>query len=336
MVAFSFEDPLAVGSQILANRLILAPMAGVTDNPYRKLCKRFGAGFAISEMVTADKALYARQKSLFRTDFSGEIAPICAQIVGSCPKKLAQAARLQISMGAQIIDINMGCPAKKVYKAKAGSALLGDPELVRILCQSVVDAVDVPVTLKTRLGVDAECENITHIAHLAQDAGICLISIHGRNRADGYKGKARYGLIASVKSTLRIPVVANGDIDSAQKALEVQRQTGCDAIMIGRAAQGRPWIFAEIRAQMAGRVWDGIDIPTLRVVMLEHLEALYAFYGEYSGCRIARKHLAWYTASLPDSCEFRALMYQQETTGRQFEVVSRYLARLEGRGIRVF
>jgi len=319
--------PLDIGGLTIENRLIIAPMAGVTDNPFRKLCKSFGAGHAVSEMIIADTALYARKKSLYRANFDGEIAPISAQIAGAEPDKLAEAARYQIDNGAQIVDINMGCPAKKVCRRLAGSALLQDEDLVARLLDAAVNAVDAPVTLKTRLGFENGAENILRVAKRAEEAGVAAIAIHGRTREDMYTGKARYELIREVKNSLSIPVIANGDIDSAQKALEVYEQTGCDAVMIGRAAQGQPWLFRDIGHYLAtGETLAPPTIAEIKQIVLTHLEALYEFYGEYSGCRIARKHIAWYTTGIPNSNAFRQAMYGEESTAGQFKVVDAFLS----------
>lgn len=319
--------PLNIGGLTVENRLIIAPMAGVTDNPFRKLCKSFGAGHAVSEMIIADTALYARKKSLYRANFDGEIAPISAQIAGAEPDKLAEAARYQIDNGAQIVDINMGCPAKKVCRRLAGSALLQDEDLVARLLDAAVNAVNAPVTLKTRLGFENGAENILRIAKRAEQAGIAAIAIHGRTREDMYTGKARYELIREVKNSLSIPVIANGDIDSAQKALEVYEQTGCDAVMIGRAAQGQPWLFRDIGHYLAtGETLSAPTVAEIKQIVLSHLEALYEFYGEYSGCRIARKHIAWYTTGIPNSNAFRQAMYGEESTAGQFKVVEAFLS----------
>ncbi|WP_294034117.1 tRNA dihydrouridine synthase DusB [uncultured Moraxella sp.] len=318
--------PLYIGGLEIKNRLFVAPMAGVTDNPFRRLCKSFGAGHAVSEMIIADTALYARKKSLYRANFDGEIAPISAQIAGAEPDKLAEAARFQVANGAQIVDINMGCPAKKVCKKLAGSALLQDVDLVKRLLNTAVQSVDVPVTLKTRLGFANGQENILEVAKIAEDAGIAAIAIHGRTREDFYTGQARYELIKKVKDSLTIPVIVNGDIDSPQKALDVWQQTGADAVMIGRAAQGRPWLFRDI-AHFAetGEELSPPSVAELRQIVLTHLEELYRFYGEYSGCRIARKHIAWYTGGLPNSNAFRDAMYACETTAEQYRAVDRFL-----------
>lgn len=319
-------QPLMIGDLSLDNRLMVAPMAGVTDNPFRRLCKSFGAGHAVSEMIIADTALYARKKSLYRANFDGEIAPISAQIAGAEPDKLAQAARYQIDNGAQIIDINMGCPAKKVCRKLAGSALLQDEDLVARLLDAAVAAVDAPVTLKTRLGFENGRENILRVAKRAEQAGIKAIAIHGRTREDMYNGDARYELIREVKESINIPVIANGDIDSAQKAQQVYDLTGCDAVMIGRAAQGQPWIFRDIEHFLrTGETLAAPSVSDIKEIVLAHLQELYAFYGEYSGCRIARKHIAWYTTGIPNSNAFRQAMYGEESTSGQFAVVEAFL-----------
>lgn len=319
--------PLKIGSQTISNRLIVAPMAGVTDNPFRRLCKDFGAGHAVSEMIIADTALYARKKSLYRANFDGEIAPISAQIAGAEPDKLAAAAQFQVENGAQIVDINMGCPVKKVCRKLAGSALLQDLPLVEALLKSTVNAVSVPVTLKTRLGFQNGQENILTVAKIAEDSGISAIAIHGRTREDLYHGQARYELIAKVKQAVNIPVIVNGDIDSPQKAKQVYDLTGADAIMIGRAAQGKPWIFRDIGHYLqTGELLLPPELSELRQIVLNHLNELYRFYGEYSGCRIARKHIAWYTGGLANSNAFREAMYQEETTQGQYAVVDKFLS----------
>ena len=319
-------QPLNIGGLTIENRLMVAPMAGVTDNPFRRLCKSFGAGHAVSEMIIADTVLYARKKSLYRANFDNEIAPISAQIAGAEPDKLAEAARYQIDNGAQIIDINMGCPAKKVCRRLAGSALLQDEDLVARLLDAAVNAVNAPVTLKTRLGYENGRENILRVAKRAEQAGIAAIAIHGRTREDMYTGEARYELIREVKESINIPVIANGDIDSAQKAQRVYELTGCDAVMIGRAAQGQPWIFRDIEHFL--RTGESLDAPSvneIKEIVLAHLQELYDFYGEYSGCRIARKHIAWYTTGIPNSNAFRQAMYGEESTAGQFRVVEDFL-----------
>ena len=323
---------MKIGCYTLQNNLIVAPMAGVTDRPFRTLCKYFGAGHAVSEMMTADQTLYAQKKSLYRANFDGELAPIAAQIAGSEPAKLAEAARYQVANGAQIVDINMGCPAKKVCKRLAGSALLQDEDLVARILDAVVNAVAVPVTLKTRLGFANGQENILRVAARAEQAGIAALAIHGRTREQMYTGSARYELIAAVKRQLKIPVIANGDIDSPQKAQHVLTQTGVDALMIGRAAQGRPWIFRDISHYLAtGELLPAPSLSEIHQVVMRHLDDLYQFYGEYSGCRIARKHIAWYTNGLPHSNLFREAMYAEESTAGQARAVERYFSNLLAR-----
>jgi tRNA-dihydrouridine synthase B len=307
----------------------VAPMAGVTDRPFRSLCKYFGAGHAVSEMMTSDQTLRMSKKSLYRANFDGEIAPISAQIAGSDPLDLAEAARYQVANGAQIVDINMGCPARKVCNKLAGSALLKDEDLVARILDTVVAAVDVPVTLKTRLGYLNGDENILRVAQRAEDAGIAALALHGRTREDMYLNTARYSLIRDVKQMLSIPVIANGDIDSPEKAKYVLDYTGADGIMIGRAAQGRPWIFREISHYLeTGQHLAAPNIQEVKDVLLGHLSELYTFYGEYSGCRISRKHIAWYTKGLRSSNEFRQNMYKVESTNAQFKVVEDYFNQL--------
>ncbi|CAM4269691.1 hypothetical protein F901_03639 [Acinetobacter dispersus] len=325
-----------IGSYQLSNNLIVAPMAGVTDRPFRTLCKYFGAGHAVSEMMTADKTLRMSKKSLYRANFDGELAPISAQIAGSDPEQLAEAARYQVANGAQIVDINMGCPAKKVCNKLAGSALLQDEDLVARILDAVVSAVDVPVTLKTRLGFLNGHENILRVAKRAEESGIAALALHGRTREDMYLNTARYELIKQVKELIDIPLIANGDIDSPEKAKYVLDYTGADAIMIGRAAQGRPWIFREIAHYLkTGEHLAAPDIAEVKAVLLGHLTELYDFYGEYSGCRIARKHIAWYTKGLRSSNEFRQNMYKVENTADQAKVVESYFDQLLDQGLRM-
>lgn len=325
-----------IGPYQLSNNLIVAPMAGVTDRPFRTLCKYFGAGHAVSEMMTSDKTLRMSKKSLYRANFDGELAPISAQIAGSDPEELALAAQYQVSNGAQIVDINMGCPAKKVCNKLAGSALLQDEDLVARILDAVVAAVDVPVTLKTRLGYLNGHENILRVAQRAEQSGIAALALHGRTREDMYLNTARYDLIREVKSMLSIPVIANGDIDSPEKAKYVLDYTGADAVMIGRAAQGRPWIFREIAHFLkTGEQLQAPSIQEVKDVLLGHLSELYEFYGEYSGCRIARKHIAWYTKGLRSSNEFRQNMYQVESTHEQARVVEAYFDALLDQGDRM-
>lgn len=297
---------MQIGPYKLDNRLILAPMAGVTDLPFRKLCRRMGAALAVSEMVTTDASLRGSRKTVLRLDHSGEPGPVSVQIVGTDPKTMAEAAQVNVDHGAQIIDINMGCPAKKVCKVAAGSALMMNPPLVKAILQSVVKAVDVPVTLKMRTGWDTENRNAVEIAHIAQESGIQALAIHGRTRADGYSGEAEYRTIQEVKSQITIPLIANGDINSAHKAADVLALTGVDALMIGRAAQGSPWLFRQINHYLENG--EELADPTpaeVKNILLKHLDNLYAFYGEYMGVRIARKHIGWYSKTLPDSAHFR-------------------------------
>lgn len=325
-----------IGPYQLSNNLIVAPMAGVTDRPFRTLCKYFGAGHAVSEMMTADKTLRMSKKSLYRANFDGELAPISAQIAGSDPEQLAEAARYQVANGAQIVDINMGCPAKKVCNKLAGSALLQDEDLVARILDAVVAAVDVPVTLKTRLGFLNGEENILRVAKRAEDAGIAALALHGRTREDMYLNTARYELIREVKKNIHIPLIANGDIDSPEKAKYVLDYTGADAVMIGRAAQGRPWIFREIAHYLeTGEHLAAPEIVEVKQVLMGHLAELYQFYGEYSGCRIARKHIAWYTKGLRSSNEFRQNMYKVENTADQAKVVESYFDQLLDQGPRM-
>ncbi|AWA48398.1 tRNA dihydrouridine synthase DusB [Acinetobacter junii] len=325
-----------IGPYQLSNNLIVAPMAGVTDRPFRTLCKYFGAGHAVSEMMTADKTLRMSKKSLYRANFDGELAPISAQIAGSDPEQLAEAARYQVANGAQIVDINMGCPAKKVCNKLAGSALLQDEDLVARILDAVVAAVDVPVTLKTRLGFLNGEENILRVAKRAEDAGVAALALHGRTREDMYLNTARYELIREVKKNINIPLIANGDIDSPEKAKYVLDYTGADAVMIGRAAQGRPWIFREIAHYLeTGEHLAAPEIVEVKQVLMGHLAELYQFYGEYSGCRIARKHIAWYTKGLRSSNEFRQNMYKVENTADQAKVVESYFDQLLDQGRRM-
>ena len=325
-----------IGPYKLDNPLIVAPMAGVTDRPFRTLCKHFGAGHAVSEMMTANATLYAQKRTMYRANFDGELAPISAQIAGSDPEMLAEAARYQVNNGAQIVDINMGCPAKKVCRKLAGSALLKDEALVKQLLEAVVDAVDVPVTLKTRLGFANGEENILRVAEMAEQAGIATLAIHGRTREQMYTGEARYGLIKEVKRTVGIPIIANGDIDSPQKAKYVLDETGADAVMIGRAAQGRPWFFREtLHYLKTGELLPPPEVVEIHEVLLGHLDELYQFYGEFTGCRIARKHIAWYTNGLRDGNAFRQAMYKQDSTLGQAEAVDAYFKKLLETGERL-
>ncbi|MBI5330791.1 MAG: tRNA dihydrouridine synthase DusB [Betaproteobacteria bacterium] len=328
---------MQIGPYPLRNNLIVAPMAGVTDRPFRQLCKRMGAGMAVSEMVTSNSLLYGSAKTRRRADHAGEVEPISVQIAGSAPEMMAQAARYNVDNGAQIIDINMGCPAKKVCNVMAGSALLQDEPLVgRILAAVVQGAAGAPVTLKIRTGWDKEHRNARTILHIAQESGIQALAIHGRTRACAYHGNAEYDTIKAVKAQARIPVIANGDITTPEKAKHVLEYTGADAIMIGRAAQGRPWLFREIGHFLAtGETLPAPEVEEIHQVLLEHLDDLYRFYGEYSGARMARKHIAWYTRGLADSAGFRHAMNQLETTRQQLDAVNDFFWRTRERGRRL-
>lgn len=307
-----------IGPYTLPNRLILAPMAGVTDRPFRQLCRRLGAGLVVSEMVTSDVRLWNSRKSSLRLLHAGDPEPRSVQIAGGDPQMMADAARKNVELGAQIIDINMGCPAKKVCNKAAGSALLRDEPLVREILAAVVGAVDVPVTLKIRTGWDRQNKNGITVAKIAEDAGIAALSVHGRTRADLYTGEAEYDTIAAIKQAISIPVFANGDIDSPQKAKAVLDATGADALLIGRAAQGRPWIFREIEHYLCtGETLPAPSLLEVERILLEHLAALHAFYGELMGTRIARKHVGWYLATLPGAREFRAQFNRLDSTDAQ-------------------
>jgi tRNA-dihydrouridine synthase B len=294
---------MQLGPYTLPNALFVAPMAGVTDRPFRKLCKRLGAGYAVSEMVTSRPDLQDSLKTSRRADHRGEPGPIAVQIAGTDAQMMADAARYNIDRGAQIIDINMGCPAKKVCNKWAGSALMQDEALALQIVEAVVAAClphGVPVTLKMRTGWCDDVKNAPVIARAAEAAGVQMLTVHGRTREQGYRGLAEHDTVGTIKQSVRIPVVANGDIDSPRKAAEVLRHTGADAIMIGRAAQGRPWIFREISYHLAtGRELPAPDLMEVKAWLLDHLEDHYRLYGEFTGVRSARKHLAWYAQALP-------------------------------------
>ena len=320
---------MRIGPHELRNNLFVAPMAGVTDRPFRQLCKRFGAGMAVSEMVASNSLLWGSEKTRRRANHEGEPDPISVQIAGADPKMMAEAASYNVGEGAQIIDINMGCPAKKICNVYAGSALLQDEPLVARIVRSVVEAVDVPVTLKIRTGWNRQNRNALAIARIAEENGIRSLAIHGRTRADMYTGEAEYETIRAVKESVRIPVVANGDIATPQKAKLVLEQTGADAIMIGRAAQGRPWIFREIHHFLeTGNALPPPDTAEIREVLVGHLHDLYAFYGVERGVRVARKHIGWYTKGLKNSAVFRARMNTLETAESQLAAVVRFFDEL--------
>ncbi|MBV2122034.1 MAG: tRNA dihydrouridine synthase DusB [Candidatus Thiodiazotropha sp. (ex Ctena orbiculata)] len=316
---------MRIGSYEIANNLLLAPMAGVTDRPFRQLCRRLGAGLAVSEMISADASLWGTKKSVKRLDHDGEEAPISVQILGSDPQLMAQAAQANVAMGAQIIDINMGCPAKKVCKKSAGSALLKDEPLVADILKATVDAVDVPVTLKIRTGTDPQNRNGERIAEIAEYAGIQALSVHGRTRACKFAGQAEYETIRRIKQTVAIPVIANGDIDSPRKAAEVLERTGADALMIGRAAQGRPWIFNEINNYLTtGQLLPEPELEWVADILTRHVQQLYEFYGEYLGVRIARKHIAWYSKGRPEGAVFRNKINYSESSAEQLQAIKEY------------
>ncbi|MGH1430745.1 MAG: tRNA dihydrouridine synthase DusB [Neptuniibacter sp.] len=295
-----------IGPYTIDSQLILAPMAGVTDRPFRQLCKRMGAGLVVSEMVTSDTRLWKSRKSTYRLNHAGEAEPRSVQIAGGDPDMMAAAAAMNVERGAQIIDINMGCPAKKVCNKAAGSALLKDEPLVRKILEAVVAAVEVPVTLKIRTGWDQANKNGLTVAKIAEDAGIKALAVHGRTRSCGYKGEAEYETIANIASSVSMPVFANGDIDSPIKAKQVLEKTGCTAVMIGRAAQGKPWLFREIDHYLrTGTMLPPPDLKEVREILLGHLQELHQFYGDYMGVRIARKHVGWYLQNRPDGSSFR-------------------------------
>src|SRR5690606_14002197 len=313
---------MQLGPYTLPNPVFVAPMAGVTDRPFRQLCRRLGAGYAVSEMAASNPRLWHSVKTSRRIDHAGEIEPRAVQIAGGDPVMMAEAARFNVDRGAQIIDINMGCPAKKVCNLAAGSALMGDTRLALRIIEAVVAAVDVPVTVKMRTGPTTESRNAPMLARAAESAGAAMVAVHGRTRACGYRGEAEYDTIAEIKSRLRIPVVANGDIDSPRKAAEVLAATGADAVMIGRAAQGNPWIFADIAAWLA----DGTRRPppgpgAFVQVLHEHLLDHYAFHGEFVGVRTARKHVGWYLAGRPGADAFLARFFRIESAEEQLAAI---------------
>ena len=316
---------MQIGPHTLETPLIVAPMAGVTDRPFRELCLRLGAGMAVSEMLLANPDVWDTQKTRMRMDHSAEGGLRSVQIAGADPEMMAFAARYNVEQGAQIVDINMGCPAKKVNKKLAGSALLRHPDLVRAICRAVVDAVDVPVTLKIRTGWDPDNRNGEEIARIAEDCGIAALAVHGRTRSCLYKGEAEYDTIRAIKQAVSIPVVANGDIDSPEKARYVLDYTGVDAVMIGRAAQGRPWIFREIRHFLeTGTKLPPPDREEVRTLMNEHVTNLHQFYGAYLGARIARKHVGWYLDEEETGREFRKHFNALDCADAQLEALEAY------------
>jgi tRNA-dihydrouridine synthase B len=318
-----------VGSHILRNNLFVAPMAGVTDRPFRQLCKKFGAGLAVSEMVASNSLLWGSAKTRRRANHEGEVEPIAVQIAGADPEMMAEAARYNVAQGAQIIDINMGCPAKKVCNTLAGSALLKDELLVGRILEAVVNAVGVPVTLKFRTGWDPAHKNAINVTRIAEESGVQLLSLHGRTRACGFSGRAEYDTIREVKRRTHLPVVANGDITTPEEARKVLEFTGADGIMVGRAAQGRPWVFREIEHYLStgGRLPSPL-VSEIHSVLVAHLHDLYAFYGLETGVRIARKHISWYTKGLAGSASFRHRMNQLETCAEQLKAADEFFDRL--------
>ncbi|MGE5522880.1 MAG: tRNA dihydrouridine synthase DusB [Rhodospirillaceae bacterium] len=322
-----------IGPYQLKNKLIVAPMAGVTDRPFRQLCKRMGAAMAVSEMVSSNSLLWGSEKTRRRANHEGEVDPISVQIAGADPAMMADAARYNVDQGAQIIDINMGCPAKKVCNVMAGSALLKDEPLVARILEAVVAAVKVPVTLKIRTGWDTQNKNALTVARIAESAGIQALAIHGRTRACGYTGEAEYDTIAAVKANIGIPVIANGDITTPERVRHVLQHTGADAVMIGRAAQGRPWMFREINHYLeTGEHLPPPEVAEIHRVLREHLQDLYAFYGEHTGVRVARKHISWYTKGLACSAAFRHAMNQLQTCAEQIAAVDAFFAELADHG----
>lgn len=324
---------MQIGSYTLKNKLIVAPMAGVTDRPFRQLCKRMGAAMAVSEMVSSNSLLYGSEKTRRRACHDGEVKPVSVQIAGADPAMMARAARHNADQGAEIIDINMGCPAKKICNVMAGSALLKDESLVSRILDAVVQAVDIPVTLKIRTGWDTQHKNAITVARIAESAGIQALAIHGRTRACAYRGQAEYDTIAAVKTSIRIPIIANGDITTPEKAREVLEYTGADAVMIGRAAQGRPWVFREIDHYLTtGSFLPSPEVAEIQRVLTDHLHELYHFYGEYSGVRIARKHISWYTRGLAGSAAFRHAMNRLATVEEQLAATQQFFAELADQG----
>ena len=321
---------MQIGNHILKNNLVVAPMAGVTDRPFRQLCKKLGAGLAVSEMVTSNSLLYGSEKTRRRANHEGEVDPISVQIAGADPKMMAEAAKYNVDNGAQIIDINMGCPAKKICNVMAGSALLKDEPLVSQILKAVIAAVNVPVTLKIRTGWDKNNRNAVQIAKMAEDIGVQALAMHGRTRACLYMGDAEYDTIAAVKQAINIPLIANGDITTPEKAKFVLDYTGADAVMIGRAAQGRPWIFREIEHFLkTGTHLLPPTVEEIHTVMLAHINDLYGFYGDIAGMRVARKHISWYTKGLAGSASFRHNMNTLDTIELQQAAINDFFAELK-------
>jgi tRNA-dihydrouridine synthase B len=321
---------MRIGPYSIENPLALAPMVGVTDRFFRQLCRSLGAGYAVSEMLAANPALRETRTSRMRGDFEGEVSPVAVQIAGSDPQWMADAARYNADRGAQIIDINMGCPAKKVCNKLAGSALLSHPRQVRLILEAVVQAVDLPVTLKIRTGPNPAERNGLEIAQLAQACGITALAVHGRTRSDRFRGQAEYDTIRSICESVDLPVFANGDIETPQKAAEVLEITGADGLMIGRAAQGNPWIFREIRHYLdSGKLLPPPSPLEVLNVMERHLAQLHLSYGEHSGVRVARRHISWYLNGRPGSAPVRKLLMKTESAAEQFRLLRSYFRQLE-------
>jgi len=313
----------------LNSRVVLAPMAGVTDRPFRQLCKELGAGMAVSEMISSNSLLWGSSKTLRRANHIGEVEPRIVQILGADPQLMARAAQHNVANGAQLIDINMGCPAKKICNVMAGSALLRDEELVKQILQTVVNAVNVPVTLKIRTGWDKNNKNGVTIAKIAEQMGIQALAVHGRTRACGYSGEAEYDTIAEIKAAVHIPVIANGDIRNPEKAKFVLDYTQADAVMIGRAAQGNPWIFREINHYLTTeKLLPEPSLQEIRDTLLRHLANLYDFYGEYTGVRMARKHVSWYSKGQPHGAAFREMMMRVESSQQQVDLTRTFFDQL--------
>ncbi|HKQ29927.1 MAG TPA: tRNA dihydrouridine synthase DusB [Burkholderiales bacterium] len=316
---------MRIGSYILKNNLFLAPMAGVTDRPFRLLCRKLGVGMAVSEMVSSNSLLWGSAKTLRRADHAGEDEPRSVQIVGTDPARMAEAARINVERGAQIIDINMGCPAKKVCNVMAGSALMQHQTLVAQILYAVVKGAGAPVTLKIRTGWDRQNKNGAQIARIAEDCGIQALAVHGRTRADMFAGDAEYDTITAIKAAVKIPVIANGDITTPEKAAEVLAKTGVDGLMVGRAAQGNPWIFREISHFLAtGTHLAPPPVSEVRDTLIEHLENLYEFYGDTLGVRVGRKHISWYSKGLRGGAVFRNEINKVETRAEQLQMIRNF------------
>lgn len=322
---------MRIGAYLIDTPIALAPMAGITDKPFRRLCREYGAGWAVGEMLNSDPTLRQTRKTLRRSDFDGEDGIAAVQIAGNDPAQMAGAARYNVEQGAQVVDINMGCPAKKVCNVSAGSALMQNEPLVFEILNAVVKAVDVPVTLKTRLGWHDEHKNILTVARMAEEAGIAAVAIHGRTRTQMYKGEAEYDLIAEAKGRLNIPVWVNGDITSPQKAAEVLRQTGADGIMVGRGAQGQPWLFRDLKHFAEhGRLPEPLSIRECSETVLRHIGDMHRFYGERDGVRIARKHIGWYIAALPEGETVRRDINRMESAAEQYDALAAFLEKAPG------